>query len=147
MERLGFDPADPADRAWIALGREDFAGLAGMGAPAADPLLAFLAKYGWPEDCAKAAAALAEIGDRRAAKPVVESAISVGSSYGGPEDLPHVLSLMESAGRIGDAFGIAPLEEFARRTPDEFGRPDPQALEAAKNAVAAIRARLHAGRK
>jgi hypothetical protein len=147
-ERLKFDPEDPANRAWLALGREDFAGLVRMGAPAVEPLMAFLAKYWWPEDCAKAAAALAEIGDRRAAKLVVERAIAVGSQNGDPDDLPHILSLMESAGRLGDAFGIAPLEEFARRKPnDVFGRPVPQALEAAAKAVTAIRARLNAGKK
>lgn len=146
-ERLKFAPEDPADRAWLALGREDFAGLVQMGAPAVEPLLAFLGKYWWPEDCAKAAAALAEIGDRRAAKLVVERAIAVASQNGGPDDLPRILSLMESAGRLGDAFGIAPLEEFSRRKPDDFGRPAPQALEAATKALTAIRARLDAGKK
>jgi hypothetical protein len=148
VERLKFEPEDPSDRAWLALGREDYEGLARMGAPAVEPLMAFLSKYWWPEDCAKAAAALAEIGDRRAAKLVVDRAISVGSQSGGSDDLPHVLSLMESAGRLGDAFGIAPLEEFARRKPDgDFGRPAPKAQEAAAKAVAAIRARLNAGKK
>ncbi len=143
IEQLRFEATQPADRAWIALGREDYTTLAKLGTPAVDPLLAFLAKYHWPHDSAQAANALAEIGDPSAAKPVVDRALEVAHRHPRGNELLDAVSLFASAGRLGNAFSIAPLEGFLREVSNSKGTAFPQELSAAAvSALARIRERV-----
>jgi hypothetical protein len=98
VERLAFQPGTDEERAWLALGRDDYATLRTLGSPAVDPLLAFLKKVLIPIDSAKAAAALADIGDPRATKAVVERALEIAKRPMSREEVASAVSILDSAG-------------------------------------------------
>lgn len=133
FERVADRPADAREEAYLALARGDYDSLVKMGGPAVEPLLAFVDEYGWPEHVSKAARALGEIGDPRAARHLMKRAKN--SSYTTKEDRAMVLVLLEAVGRTDDGFALADLQKLVE------GSEPKEIAEAAKQASEQIRKR------
>ncbi len=144
-QRQKYQPADEKEAATLALGRDDFAQCVKIGKPAVEPLLAFLDYHYQPEYTEKAARALGQIGDPRAADSLAKKlqyyinldhltdAAQMGSISS--EDRKAVAATIEALGRVGDGFVLGDLEPVAKS-------PDPQTAAAAKAAVDQIRQRI-----
>lgn len=133
LERAGFQPANAREEAMLALGKEDYARCVAIGTPAVDPLLDFLSHYYWPEHVEKVARALGEIGDRRAAQPLLDRLRGAG------DEGTLAITLIEALGKVGDAFALPDLDALAKK---EDGNKEIAA--AAQRGAEEIRKRLGA---
>ncbi len=147
VARQKFTPQAAAERAWLALGREDFSELRTLKTDAVEPLLAYLGTVEGAHRQAQAAAVLADLGDPRVAGPLSDAAFAAAADSANSDE--DVIAIIGAAGRAGTPQTIAPLKRISDGNPDDFGRfgvvPDPEVRAAAKKAVEAIAARQPKG--
>ncbi len=128
LTRIGFQPKTPREEASLALARNDYEACVRIGAPAVDPLVARLENWFWPDVSEPVVRALVRIGDRRAARPILERLRQSTNPFG-EDDLRLTIALIEATAALGDEFALSTLVELAASDRPEIAAPAAAAAE------------------
>ncbi len=129
---------DPASAAYLALGREDFAGCAALGPPCVAAVVDWLDSTTVLRERLPAARALVALGS--AAEPALRAMLHGVSSYDADREVlydhdgPELVELLQALGKVGTVDSVPALERFSKDR-----RPD--VARAARDATTAMQAR------
>jgi hypothetical protein len=141
LDQAGFQPTSAREKAYMAMGRNEFGVMSEIGSPATEPLLKYLQRYdiaGYDPEAEivgrykRAVRTLAEISDPKTSKALLAELRKLKDTTFYPDVKVDLIRLL---GAIGDEFVLADLSALEKNE-------EPTVARAAEQAVDSVRERM-----